>query len=113
MSALLSMARLRVTANRTLAGCALRMPAVDADSIGAGGGSSHDLGWIPAVGRSGERGSDPGLHAMAAVDRFRPSATLNMLLGYLEDGAVFADLTLSADAAKSALAPLSKQLHQG
>ncbi|MCP4620255.1 MAG: hydantoinase/oxoprolinase family protein [Bradyrhizobium sp.] len=103
----------RVTANRTLAGRALRMPAVDVDSIGAGGGSlatwdGHRLSVGPK-----SAGSDPGPACYGRGGQIPTVSDANMLLGYLEDGAVFGGtVKLSADAAKSVLTPLSKQLQQ-
>jgi N-methylhydantoinase A len=98
----------QVTAESVVAGVPIRFPMVDVHTIGAGGGS---IAWLDDGGalRVGPRsaGARPG-PACYGLGGAQPTVTdANLVLGYLEDGAVLGgSVTLDRAAAVQALARL-------
>ena len=100
-----------ITADRTLAGHPLRMPAVAVESIGAGGGSLVRFnGGVLQVGPDSV-GSDPGPACYGLGGEMPTVSDANMMLGFLEDGATFGgNIRLSRAKAKNAIAPIADAL---
>jgi N-methylhydantoinase A len=100
------------TAQRTVAGRPLALPALDIHTVGAGGGS---IGWRDPGGalRVGPEssGADPG-PACYGRGGVRPTVTdANLVLGRLvADSPLAGDLRLDRDAAQLALAGLAEEL---
>ena len=93
------------TAEATVAGVPLRTPAVDVETVGAGGGS---IAWTDAGGalRVGPRsaGADPGPACYGAGGTDPTVTDADVVLGYIgPDAALGGDLSLDADAARDAL----------
>ncbi len=93
------------TAETTVAGVPLRTPAVDVETVGAGGGS---VAWTDAGGalRVGPRsaGADPGPACYGAGGRDPTVTDADVVLGYIgPDAALGGDLSLDVDAARDAL----------
>jgi N-methylhydantoinase A len=100
------------TTESVVAGVPIKLPMVDVHTVSAGGGS---IAWADPGGalRVGPRsaGADPGPAAYGKGGEEPTVTDANLLLGYLGDGAELGgELTLSADAAESALAALGKEL---
>jgi N-methylhydantoinase A len=101
--------RVRETAERTIAGRPLALPALDIDTVGAGGGS---IAWRDAGGalRVGPRsaGAEPG-PACYGRGGSEPTVTdANLMLGYLSSLA--GGLELDAPAAERAVERLAREL---
>ena len=108
---LISHGSAEITADRTLAGQPLRMPAVAVESIGAGGGSLVRLdGGVLKVGPDSV-GADPGPACYGLGGELPTVSDANMVLGFLEDGATFGgNIRLSRARADKALAPIANAL---
>ncbi len=100
-----------ITADRSLAGQPLRMPAVAVESIGAGGGSLVRLdGGVLKVGPDSV-GADPGPACYGLGGELPTVSDANMVLGFLEDGATFGgNICLSRGRAEKAIAPIADAL---
>ncbi len=102
----------RETATRRIGGRPLALPMLDIHTVGAGGGSIawRDAGGALRVGPQ-SAGADPG-PACYGRGGERPTVTdANVLLGYLPaDGALAGRVTLDADAARSAVEGLAREL---
>src|SRR5437870_6283625 len=100
------------TAERTIAGRPLSLPALDIHTVGAGGGSIawRDAGGALRVGPA-SAGAMPG-PACYGRGGLEPTVTdANLLLGrLLEDAPLAGDLTLDRGAAERALAGLAREL---
>jgi len=102
----------RTTTEAEIAGLPIRLPMVDVHTVGAGGGS---VAWMDDGGalRVGPQsaGADPG---PASYGRGGAEATVtdaNLLLGYLEDGAVLgSEVTLDRAVAEKAISGLAERL---
>ena len=100
------------TAERTIAGRPLSLPALDIHTVGAGGGSIawRDKGGALRVGPA-SAGADPG---PACYGRGGQEATVtdaNLLLGRLpEDSPLAGGLSLDREAAERAIARLAREL---
>ncbi len=98
--------------DRDVAGFPIRMPCVDVETVGAGGGSVawFDKDGLLKVGPL-SAGADPG---PACYGRGGEQATVtdaNLLLGRLSTrGLLDGDMVLDAELARSAFAPIAKQL---
>ncbi|HEX3434081.1 MAG TPA: hydantoinase/oxoprolinase family protein [Solirubrobacteraceae bacterium] len=101
------------TAERDIAGRPLALPALDIDTVGAGGGSIawRDSGGALRVGPQ-SAGADPG-PACYGLGGLEPTVTdANLLLGrLLTDAPLAGDLTLERNAAERAVARLAGELH--
>jgi N-methylhydantoinase A len=103
------------TAERTIAGRPLALPALDIHTVGAGGGSIawRDAGGALRVGPA-SAGADPG---PACYGRGGEQATVtdaNLLLGrLLEDSPLAGGLELDREAAERAIACLGRELGLG
>lgn len=108
---LISHGSAEITADRTLAGQPLRMPAVAVESIGAGGGSLVRLdGGVLKVGPDSV-GVDPGPACYGLGGELPTVSDANMVLGFLEDGATFGgNIYLSRTKAEKAIAPIANAL---
>jgi N-methylhydantoinase A len=100
------------TTESVVAGVPIKLPMVDVHTVSAGGGS---IAWADPGGalRVGPRsaGADPGPAAYGKGGEEPTVTDANVLLGYLGDGAELGgELTLSRDAAESALAGLGSDL---
>jgi N-methylhydantoinase A len=107
--------RVRLTAERSIAGRALQLPMVDVHTVGAGGGS---IGWVDAGGalRVGPQsaGADPGPACYGLGGTEATVTDANLLLGYLADGATLAGgITLDALAARRAVGSLAERAGLG
>jgi len=100
------------TAERTLAGRPLALPALDINTVGAGGGSIawRDAGGALRVGPA-SAGAQPG-PACYGHGGGEPTVTdANLLLGrLLEDAPLAGGVTLDRDAAERAIARLAREL---
>jgi N-methylhydantoinase A len=99
------------TAQRTVAGRPLALPALDIHTVGAGGGSIawRDAGGALRVGPE-SAGADPG-PACYGRGGTRASVTdANVLLGRLPDDAPLAGVALDHEAARRAVARLAEEL---
>jgi len=99
--------------DRDVAGFPIRMPCVDVETVGAGGGS---IAWVDRdelvkVGPV-SAGADPG-PACYAAGGDQPTVTdANLLLGRLSPrGLLDGDMGLDVDLSRQAFAPLSKRLN--
>jgi len=100
------------TTESVVAGVPIKLPMVDVHTVSAGGGS---IAWADPGGalRVGPRsaGADPGPAAYGKGGEEPTVTDANLLLGYLGDGAELGgELTLSADAAETALKALGGEL---
>jgi N-methylhydantoinase A len=100
------------TTESVVAGVPIKLPMVDVHTVSAGGGS---IAWADPGGalRVGPRsaGADPGPASYGKGGEEPTVTDANVLLGYLGDGAELGgELTLSRDAAESALEGLASEL---
>jgi N-methylhydantoinase A len=100
------------TTESVVAGVPIKLPMVDVHTVSAGGGS---IAWADPGGalRVGPRsaGADPGPAAYGKGGEEPTVTDANLLLGYLGDGAELGgELTLSAEAAETALKALGGEL---
>jgi N-methylhydantoinase A len=107
--------RVRLTAERSIAGRTLQLPMVDVHTVGAGGGS---IGWLDAGGalRVGPQsaGADPGPACYGAGGTEATVTDANLLLGYLPQGETLAGgVTLDAAAAERAVSALAQRAGLG
>ncbi|WP_050033167.1 hydantoinase/oxoprolinase family protein [Halorubrum halophilum] len=99
------------TAETTIAGVPLRTPAVDVETVGAGGGS---IAWTDAGGalRVGPEsaGAEPGPACYGKGGTEATVTDADVLLGYIgPDAALGGDLSLDVDAAREALERLADE----
>ncbi len=100
------------TAERTIAGRPLALPALDIHTVGAGGGSIawRDGGGALRVGPA-SAGADPGPACYGRGGREPTVTDANLLLGrLLEDSPLAGGLTLDRRAAHAAVARLAREL---
>jgi N-methylhydantoinase A len=100
------------TAERTIAGRPLSLPALDIHTVGAGGGSIawRDGGGALRVGPA-SAGADPGPACYAHGGREPTVTDANLLLGrLLEDSPLAGEISLDRDAAHDAVARLAREL---
>ncbi|MGO9763275.1 MAG: hydantoinase/oxoprolinase family protein [Solirubrobacteraceae bacterium] len=100
------------TAERTIAGRPLALPALDIDTVGAGGGSIawRDPGGALRVGPA-SAGADPGPACYGRGGREATVTDANLLLGrLLEDSPLAGGLSLDRAAAERAIARLAREL---
>src|SRR5215217_5153905 len=100
------------TTESVVAGVPIKLPMVDVHTVSAGGGS---IAWADPGGalRVGPRsaGADPGPASYGRGGEEPTVTDANLLLGYLGDGAELGgELTLSAEAAETALKALGGEL---
>jgi N-methylhydantoinase A len=112
---LIQASRVAETAGRVLAGRPLALPALDIQTVGAGGGSIawRDPGGALRVGPA-SAGADPGPACYGRGGR-RPTVTdANLLLGrLLEDSPLAGGLSLERSAALDAVSALAEELGLG
>jgi N-methylhydantoinase A len=104
--------RVPETAERTVAGRPMALPALDIHTVGAGGGSIawRDPGGALRVGPA-SAGADPGPACYGRGGREPTVTDANLLLGrLLEDAPLAGGLRLDRDAAEQAIARLAGQL---
>jgi len=100
------------TAERTIAGRPLALPALDIHTVGAGGGSIawRDPGGALRVGPA-SAGADPGPACYGRGGREATVTDANLLLGrLLEDSPLAGGLSLDRRAAESAISRLAREL---
>ena len=100
------------TAERTIAGRPLSLPAFDIHTVGAGGGSIawRDGGGALRVGPA-SAGADPGPACYGHGGREPTVTDANLLLGrLLEDSPLAGELSLDRDAAHDAISRLAREL---
>ena len=105
-------ARVPETAERTIAGRPLALPALDIHTVGAGGGSIawHDAGGALRVGPA-SAGADPGPACYGRGGREPTVTDANLLLGrMLEDAPLAGGLSLDRGAAERAVSRLAREL---
>ena len=100
-----------LTYDRDVAGFPIRLPCVDVETVGAGGGS---IAWFDRDGllKAGpiSAGADPG-PACYGRSGDRPTVTdANLLLGRLSGGLLDGSMQLDAELSRKAYAPLADQL---
>ena len=96
---------------RRLAGHVVRLPSVNVESVGAGGGS---LVWVDAAGalKVGPQsaGADPGPACYGQGGSEATVTDANLLLGYLNPQAVLGEtIRLDSDASARAIEPLARR----
>jgi N-methylhydantoinase A len=104
--------RVAETAERTIAGRPLALPALDIHTVGAGGGSIawRDSGGALRVGPA-SAGADPGPACYGRGGREATVTDANLLLGrLLEDSPLAGGLVLDRGAAERAVARLAEEL---
>jgi N-methylhydantoinase A len=104
--------RVPETAERTIAGRPLSLPALDIHTVGAGGGSIawHDGGGALRVGPA-SAGADPGPACYGRGGREATVTDANLLLGrLLEDSPLAGGLALDRRAAEDAVSRLAREL---
>ncbi len=100
------------TAERTIAGRPLSLPALDIHTVGAGGGSIawRDPGGALRVGPA-SAGADPGPACYGRGGREATVTDANLLLGrLLEDSPLAGGLSLDGSAAERAISRLAREL---
>jgi N-methylhydantoinase A len=104
--------RVMETAERTIAGRPLALPALDIHTVGAGGGSIawRDSGGALRVGPA-SAGADPGPACYGRGGREATVTDANLLLGrLLEDSPLAGGIVLDRRAAEQAVARLAREL---
>ncbi len=103
--------KIDLTYDRDVAGFPIRLPCVDVETVGAGGGS---IAWFDRDGllKAGpiSAGADPG-PACYGRSGDRPTVTdANLLLGRLSGGLLDGSMQLGGELSRKAYAPLAEQL---
>ena len=98
--------------NRDVAGLPIRLPCVDVETVGAGGGS---IAWFDRDGlmKVGPKsaGADPGPACYARGGKNPTVTDANLLLGRLSSrGLLDGSMELNPELSRSALDPLAKKL---
>ena len=97
--------------NRDVAGFPVRLPSVDINTVGAGGGS---IAWFDRDGllKVGPQsaGADPGPACYGRGGSALTVSDANLILGRLSSTLLGGELTLDAGRARAAMAPLAERL---